>query len=81
MRGCRTMIWNGVNSAGRKQRSHKRLLMTTSLATLMTAHLAYAQQAPTIELNPIVINSGDDATGPGNGYLANSTLTGTKTST
>ncbi|MBP0500715.1 TonB-dependent receptor plug domain-containing protein, partial [Mycobacterium tuberculosis] len=43
--------------------------------------LAYAQQAPTIELNPIVINSGDDATGPRNGYLANSTLTGTKTST
>jgi iron complex outermembrane recepter protein len=81
MRGCRTMIWNGVNSAGRKQRSHKRLLMTTSLATLMTVNLAYAQQAPTIELNPIVINSGDDATGPGNGYLANSTLTGTKTST
>ena len=54
MRGCRTMIWNGVNSAGRKQRSHKRLLMTTSLATLMTANLAYAQQAPTIGIQSMM---------------------------
>ncbi len=81
MRGCRAMIWNGVNSAARKRQYRTGLLMTTSLATLFAANLAFAQQAPVIELNPIIINTGDDATGPGNGYLAKNTNTGTKTST
>lgn len=81
MRGCRAMIWNGVNSAARKRQYRTGLLMTTSLATLFAANLAFAQQAPVIELNPIIINTGDDATGPGNGYLASTTTTGTKVST
>ncbi len=48
MRGCGAVMWNEVSSVGRKR--HARLLMTTSVAGLMMANLAAAQEAPSIQL-------------------------------
>ncbi|QND50607.1 TonB-dependent siderophore receptor (plasmid) [Phyllobacterium sp. 628] len=75
------MVSNGVNSAGRSQRDYKRLLVTTSLATLMTANFAAAQEANPIQLNTIVIDANNSPVGPDNGYIAKNTTTGSKTNT
>ncbi len=80
MRGCRAVIWSDASSTGYKRRA--RLLMTTSIAGLMIANIAAAQEAPTIQLNTIVIDSSDTSPiGPDKGYIAKNTMTGAKTDT
>jgi iron complex outermembrane receptor protein len=79
MRGCGAVIWNDVSSTGYRRRA--RLLTTTSIAGLMMANVAAAQEAPSIQLNTIVIDGDTSPIGPDKGYIAKNTMTGTKTDT
>jgi iron complex outermembrane recepter protein len=79
MRGSRAVVWNDVSSTGYKHRAC--LLMTTSVAGLVMAGIAAAQEASTIQLNTIVIDGDTSPIGPDKGYIAKNTLVGTKTDT
>ena len=79
MRGCRAVIWTEASSSRRQRRA--RLLVTTSIAGLMMANIAVAQEAPSIQLNTIVIDGDTSPVGPDKGYIAKNTMTGAKTDT
>ncbi|MGH6860214.1 MAG: TonB-dependent receptor plug domain-containing protein, partial [Phyllobacterium sp.] len=70
------MVGSNVHGAGTGGRIC--LLVTTSLAALMMANAAEAQEAPGIQLNTITI---DGDAGADQGYIARNTATGTKTDT
>lgn len=79
MRGCTMVMANDASLTGYRRRA--RLLMTTSIAGLMLANVAMAQEAPSIQLNTIVIDGDTSPIGPDKGYIAKNTTMGTKTDT
>ncbi len=79
MRECTMVMANDASLTAYRRRA--RLLMTTSIAGLMLANVAVAQEAPSIQLNTIVIDGDTSPIGPDKGYIAKNTTMGTKTDT